>query len=387
MKPCALLLLFSLLPACGPSPTVGHPSQPHPETPPRAAPPVAAPQPVPSAETPTSPVSAPPPAPAPTPVAWRALTKAEIESKAMEAELAFDASETDAYWVDKGELKSRPLAGGAPRTLKAPPKLASTAIVIGDRVLVETLSKTADESRLWLIPQSGVGDPIDAGKRGLAYAIDGDAVWVMSLDAIWRARGATADARISIGRGPRDAFVADAKSFFWREGELGDVVTIPHKGGKPRRLGADATSDIVLDGDGVLWVERDVPEPGREGADYPSKRIQRTPKAGGKARTITTANHPCGLWVSGDFIYFLGEGYQYQSTALFRAPLTGAKTPEVVTATPYVFSVFGCRDAVRLRGTTLLWATKSGFIVRVNLASAAPVVEGLPPDKEQSASP
>jgi hypothetical protein len=68
----------------------------------------------------------------------------------------------------------------------------------------------------------------------------------------------------------------------------------------------------------VLWVERDVPEPGREGGDYPSKRIQRTPKAGGKARTLTTADHPCGLWVSGDYIYFLGDGQRYQSTTLFQ---------------------------------------------------------------------
>lgn len=306
-------------------------------------------------------------------VGWRPLAANEPSSKALEAGVVFQADATNAYWVSNDRLLVRPLAGGPARALEGLARVRSGLAVVDGKVLVEGSDGPKSPIQQWLVSLDGSSPPRDGGERGISFAEEEGKLWIAGLDAIWRFDAP--DHKLK-SRDNHEAFTLDADAFYYRD-QARKIIALDRKRGTPRVLATDAWSDVALDGADVLWIKPD-PE-SADATSVPSHRtIERTPKKGGKARAIVSADEPCGLWIVDDWIYFFGQGPRYETTALYRAPRAGAKEAEKVADTPLVSTFFGCRDAARVVEHTLYWASKSGWLLRSDLSAPHPVIEALP---------
>lgn len=371
MNPRALTSLLALsLGACASEPPARRPD-----------PPVLASVAPPASHRPLDPppaasASATAPRPTATPTAWRALSPDERRAKALEAGVAFETDGTSAYWFSNDHLLARPLAGGPARIVKTPARPRSPFAIVSGAVLLEGSLGQGSAFQAYLVPLDG-GPPRDGGARGLSYARFGEELWVAGLDAIWRF---DAPDRKVKHRDNHEAFTLDADAFFFRD-QARNVVRLDRKGGSPRVLATDAWSDVALDGDDVLFIKPDPEAP--DATAVPSHRtIERAPKKGGKPIALASAEEPCGLWLVDEGVFFFAQGPTYGTTALYRAPRARAGQAEKVADTPTVGTFFGCRDAARLVGRTLYWASGAGWLFRADLSVPHPAIEVLVPEPE-----
>ncbi len=308
-------------------------------------------------------------------VRWRALSRSETESKSLEATLAFQTDGNHGYWVADGKLFARPLSGGKARVIQTSLEVRDLLALRGHDALVASSEKPRTKVAAWLVALDDGSPPRSGGEWGNDYAREGDTLWVAGLDAIWAFDAP--DHKVK-SHANHDGFSVDADAFYFRD-ESRNVVAVDRKRGTPKILAKEAWSDIALDGDGVLWIKPD-PELPEEHSTPSHRTIERTPKSGGAAHAVTSAEEPCGLWVVGDDVVFFAQGPAYQTAALYRAPRKGAKEPEKIGDTARVATFFGCRSAASLVGHVLYWASASGWLFRSDLGSAHPSIEALPPE-------
>jgi hypothetical protein len=316
---------------------------------------------------------------------WRPMTEEERDSSSLAPTdvFAVDGGES-AVWVvhggalDGGELRRRPLDGGPTEVVPTSlPVHRLHALHLGIAVVDLGSSYPGEQ---WLVPLDGSA-PARVLRAGQNHARAGDELWASDEDASWKVEPASVPrffypATVRLQVDPMAIYLIDVP---------GNLVRIDRRTGVSRTLATGALHDLALDGDSILWTR---PEEERPGFVSSRRMIMRTPRGGGVSTHLTTAERVCGLWAFREHVYFFSED-QRAEVRLFRTPRRGSAAsklgassePELVVTAPWVNTSFSCTEGATIVGTSLVWGSRYGTLVRADLSRSPVVLEVLDPDR------
>ncbi len=275
-----------------------------------------------------------------------------------------------------GELWRRPLDGG-------PTEVIATSQPVHDLQALHQGTAVVDLGgaypwEQWLVPLNG-STPTRVVRPGQLHAGLGDELWTADDDGIWQ---------VGAGKVPRFfhrwtlALQMDAEAIY-RIDISGNLERIDPRTGSTRTLASGALHDLTFDGDSLLRMRPTEERPG-----YTSSRrmILRTPRGGGTSTHLTTGERVSGLWPVRAHVYFFAEDAD-GDVGLYRTPrrrstaASAVPEPELVVAAPWVNTSFDGTDGAKIVGTSLVWGSKYGLLLRADLARAPVVIELLDPDR------
>lgn len=329
-------------------------------------------------------VSAPPRADVPARASWRPMSEEERSSRyLMAASRFFVDGRQAAVWLvtgsdtNGGELWRRPLDGG-------PTEVIATSQPVHDLRALNRGTAVVDLGggypwEQWFVPLDGAS-PTRVARPGQLHAGLGDELWAADEDGIWQ---------VGAGNVPRFfhrstvTLQVDAEAIY-RMDVPGNLERIDRRTGSTRTLATGALRDLAFDGDSILWTR---PTEERPGFTSQRRMILRTPRSGGTATHLTTGERVCGLWPLRAHVYFFGEDARAE-VGLYRVPRRRATTaasavpePELVAAAPWVNTSFDCTEGAKIVGTSLVWGSNYGRLLRADLARSPVVIEVLDPER------